>query len=781
MCSLLAFRLSPEAPSDSVPSVEGLPGLTTADAEDEFPAIGGDAAGQVWVAWVSYGGTADAVLVSRLDRQAWSPPKRLSAPDGDYWRPAMATDGQGRLWVTWSQNQEGNWDLWGRFLAEGRWSEALQLTRHPGNDFAQKLAVDRGGQVWMAWQAVRDRNYEVLLARVTPEGLCDTQNVSNHPANDWEPAVAATTDGRVFVAWDSYRTGSYDVLVSECHKGQVGEPLFVAASPDYEAHAALAVDPQNRLWIAWDNGGPKWGQHGDARQRLHSRRSVDVRCLDKGRLFAPQQDLTAALTGELANFCELPELQVDGAGRLWLVVRHLTDVTNHRDRQGNGLQQVRGVWNPWALYYADGRWSAPTRLPESNGRNDMRTALWRDPQGRVWAAWAEDGRKETLAEEPVNHEVRAAMLRAPRAAAVALPVKPAPLPARPAVPLPPSEERHRLTVNGKSYRLLFGDTHRHTDISRCAMNYDGSLMDTYRYAIDAAGLDFLAISDHDQDLLKHRYHRKQGPLQGYAWWRSQKYCDLFFMADKFLPIYGYEHGGSFAARGGHKNVLYPERGLPCLEQDAPKELFAALKGSGAVVIPHQLADGNSATDWAKWDADFERVAEIFQTRGSYEHFGALPGVRLGREGHFLQDALAKDVRIGVIASSDHGLVHRAYAGVYAAAVSRRGVLEALRSRRSFGATDQITIEFRHGDHVLGDVVTARTPPSFRVLVRGTAALKAVQVVKDGKTVYSTKPKQTTCWFDYQDQERARDAGSHYYVRCEQQDGEYAWSSPIWVE
>ena len=33
------------------------------------------------------------------------------------------------------------------------------------------------------------------------------------------------------------------------------------------------------------------------------------------------------------------------------------------------------------------------------------------------------------------------------------------------------------------------------------------------------------------------------------------------------------------------------------EVDAPRELFAALAGSGALAVPHQLADGGSRTDW----------------------------------------------------------------------------------------------------------------------------------------------------------------------------------------
>jgi hypothetical protein len=340
--------------------------------------------------------------------------------------------------------------------------------------------------------------------------------------------------------------------------------------------------------------------------------------------------------------------------------------------------------------------------------------------------------------------------------------------------------RHTFQAGGKTYQLLFGDTHRHTDISRCAMNYDGSLMDTYRYAIDVARLDFLGISDHDQDILKHRYDRKQSPLLDYAWWRSQKYCDLFLIPDSFLPIYGYEHGGSFAARGGHKNVMYLERGMPCYEQDAPEELFLALRGKQAVVIPHQLADGGSATDWSKWNPQFERVAEIFQSRGSYEYLGAPLSARVERKGNYLWDALAGGARIGTIASSDHGLVHGAYAAVYADSFSRRGVLDGLRARRSLGATETMAIELRIGDRLLGEQITTSVPPTLDVLVQGTGPLKQVQIVKDGKFIHTTTPGAPSARFRYTDMDLAAGDSTYYYVRAEQQDGEWAWSSAIWV-
>ncbi len=766
----------------SVAEPKSLAALGSPDTEDEFPAIGCDSEGNVWVCWVAYDGTSDAVVVAKLNGAKASSPVTLSKKAGDFWRPAMCRDASGRLWVTWAQNEDGNWDLWARFLAAGEWSDPIRLTRAEGNDLSQDLAVDSGGKVWMAWQSAVDGNHEILLATVTPEGLGEPLNVSRHPAGDWDPAIAVKRDGRVVVAWDSYRSGSYDVLISELHDGTVSEAMGVATSPDYEAHAALAVDGKDRVWIAWDNGGLNWGKDNKGGRKLHSQRSVEIRCLAAGQFFEPTQSLSEVLAGPLARFCELPELTVDGDGRLWLFVRHLRDLTS-KPTERRPRPQARGIWNPYALCYAGGKWSEPLPLPGSNGRNDMRLAACLDSDGGVWAAWADDARRPKRAEEPGNHNVHAARLKPPSQLSNGLPVDP--LDRRLTAAPQASEasnrpERHTLTANGKTYLLLYGDTHRHTDISRCAMNYDGSLIDTYRYAIDVARLDFLAISDHDQDLLKHRYGRPQSPLQSYAWWRSEKYCDLFYIEGEFLSMYGYEHGGSFARRGGHKNVVYLRRGRPCYEEDAPAELFAALKGTEAVAIPHQLADGPSATDWGKWNPQFERVAEIYQTRGSYEYSGASPTVRRTREGYYFWDALAKGIRIGVIASSDHGQVSGAYAGVYSSDMSRRGVIEGLKSRRTFGATRRLVIEFRLGNRLLGEEVEVDAAPSFQIFAKGNAPLTKVQVVKNNRFVYTAEPAATEYRCSYSDQNLEPGKEAYYYLRCEQENGGYAWSSPIWV-
>jgi hypothetical protein len=753
--------------------------LSTNQTEDDYPSIAATASGHIWVAWQSYDNTDDTILVRRFTGSAWGPAEEISEGRGDYHRPRLAASGRA-VWAVWSENSGGNWDLVARFRAGGSWSPTIRLTDNPLNDSHHNLTVTPDGEVWMTWQADRGRSQDIMAARVTEAGLADVVAVTSDDRNDWEPTIAPAPGGGVQVAWDAYDGHTYDVRTCRIVGGRVTQRRALASSGDYEAHASVAFTRDGRLWAAWDNGGPEWGRHSRENQRLHGQRSLHLLALDGSTTCQPVSSFQAAIPDALSGHRELPHLAVDGMGRLWMIFRHLVNVPRWDTKTQQPQGQSRGIWGFFAMSYADGEWSSPTFLPHSNGRNDMRVATCVATDGTLWAAWAGDDRQILRAEVPGNHNVYAAPLNAGDTA-VELPTEPwqpeseATLAPDPDVPPEPVF----LTAGGKDYELLYGDMHRHTDMSRCAMNVDGSLQDTYRYAVDVVKLDFLAISDHDQDILKHRYDRDQRPLQDFMWWRSEKLVDLFHAGPRFVALYGFEHGGSYKVRGGHKNIVYTERGNPCIEDDSPEALFRALEGRDAIAIPHQLADGGSATDWEKWNRQWEPVAEMFQARGSYEYLDAPRMAKVQREGHYLWDALGKGLRVGVIASSDHGLTHGAYAGVYAEGRDRRAILEAIRARRTFGATDKIAMELRLGDRLMGEEVEVDEAPTFHARIIGTGPIRRVDIISDGKFVCTREPAAATDEFDIM-LDVAPGETSYFYLRCIQENNEMAWCSPIWV-
>jgi hypothetical protein len=652
--------------------------------------------------------------------------------------------------------------------------------------------------VWLAWQTVgADLHYEVMLAPLETGGLGTAVNVSEHTADDWEPAITATPDGRIVVAWDSYRNGSYDIYMREFSVGSAGQllskgpPRPVAATARREAHATIASDAQGRVWLAWDVSMEDWGKHPHGDGRLHAWRSTEVACLAGGQLKRPAQRFMESLSPPLGKFVEYPQIAVDGNDRVWLLFRIENELRAFY-RAGGRRAQNWGMWHLMASQFDGRNWSAPRLLPGSNGRQDIRADVARDASGQLLVAYGADARTRRFPYVPIDYDVWLASLTGFGADMQSVQWGDAAglgqiVPAAPDPELDPLPRKWQ--VGQQQYRLVIGDTHRHTDISRCANGYDGSLQDAYRYALDACGLDWLAISDHDQDILKHRHDRQRRERQNYDWWRSQKYCDLYTIPGRFVALYGYEHGGSYRARAGHKNIIYDRRGMPVHEVDAPRELFAALADSGALAIPHQLADGGSRTDWDQWDSRFERVGEIFQARGSYEFAGCPRAASIFTGGHSMWDALAKGVRIGIIASSDHGQTHQARAGVYVAdaagqeiapGFTRRGILDGLRARRAFGSTIACALQVHLGRHPLGQEVALSEPPTLSIRVVAPVAIRQTDVVRDNVFIYTSEPRARQAVFEFTDEDLRPGQSAYYYVRAQIGDRDYAWSSPIWV-
>jgi hypothetical protein len=145
----------------------------------------------------------------------------------------------------------------------------------------------------------------------------------------------------------------------------------------------------------------------------------------------------------------------------------------------------------------------------------------------------------------------------------------------------------------------------------------------------------------------------------------------------------------------------------------------------------------------------------------------------------LSVAWAKGYKLGVIASSDHFSTHISYACVYTDDPTRQGILDAIRKRHTYGATDNIILDVRMGEHFMGDEFRLRNSKPVRIHVRGTRPVARLELLKDGKIIYSSEPKQQEVTITF------RDTGDisqrhYYYVRLQQDDRMTAWSSPFFV-
>jgi hypothetical protein len=626
--------------------------------------------------------------------------------------------------------------------------------------------------------------------------------------SQWNVALAAGPEDRWQVACDGYIEGDYDVqLPYEGNRTREsgGRQAPVASSSRFEARPSICYDAKGRLWIAYEEGPEKWGHDygalAEGGEPLYSSRSVRVVCLENGKLMKPVAELPtstvkAPVAGvqqttqnyERATRYAYPRLGLDGKGRLWLT---------YREKFGSRYSSTPGsYWLSFARRLDGDHWTAPIEVHHSDGMLDSRPVLLPHAGGGLLVIHNTDGRYTTPNE--VRHRLYTSFLDLPGE-----PVEPKLAPHDPGKKDLQAYEKERKAIQsirdyrfeagGKKYQLLRGEFHRHTEISWDG-GPDGSLEDMFRYAIDAAAMDWIGNGDHDN-----------GGGREYTWWLTQKLTDAYHVKDHFTPLFCYER--SVAYPHGHRNCLFVQRGvrtLPRLAEPDPdkrvanihaddtKMLYRYLKEFDGICAVHTSAT-SMGTDWRDNDPKVEPLVEVYQgDRMSYEMQGA-PRAGYNPQGDkkpaniagwypkgYIDLALAKGYRLGFESSSDHWSTHISYCVAVAETHDRAGVLNALKKRHSYGATDNIILDVRSGDHLMGDEFATKEPPALRIEVHGTDALAKVEVLKDSKVVATFQPNQRDYKGDWKDGEPA--AGIHYYyVRVQQKDGQLAWASPMWID
>ena len=780
---------------ERVPTVEK---LSTDAFEDDFAAILGGPEGKVRAAWVAYREGANEILTRAHDGASWSAPETVTETPGDIHMVKMGRAGDGSVWYVWSGQADGNFDIYARSLADGAWGSTVRLTEAPQPDVFPNLATATDGSLWLVWQGFRNGQSDIFARRYNGAEWGSPLMVSASGANDWEPVVVAGREGEIHIAWDSYDSGNYDVLMKTWDGERWAASVEpIADTPLYEAHVSLAVDERNRLWAAWNESGLNWGKDTGfllpvEGTLLYEYRLMRVAVRDGIAWHEPAADINGSLPAHIDfRHNDFPQLAADGDGRVWLFGRHRT--IRQRDMPDD-TPLHRAAWQIWASTLDGDKWTHPYEFPSSAGRQDVRWGVATDGDGGFVAAWASDGRDFSgfLYE---HLDVYAAKLpKLDRASqAPVLRVRPERVVQFHNVAPTEVEDLDRIrgyeiASAGKTYKIYRGDTHRHTEFSMDGNN-DGSLFQTYRYALDAASLDYLLVSEHNF---------QGGPDNEYINWLLQQAVDVFSVAGRFQPFYGYER--SIRYPDGHRNILLPKRGTPTLpilpeessHAQGARRLYEYLRGNGGIAISHTSATG-MGTDWRDNDPEVEPLVEIFQgDRVSAEYEGAplaahreRPTTQAGgfQAAGYVWNAWAKGYKLGVQVASDHLSTHYSYACTIAEDFTREGLLDAMKQRHNYGATDNIVLDYRleaNGrEYLQGDILTADGPFRLSVKILGTAPIRQIDIIKNQEFLYTRQKLPQDVEFTYED--ATKETGEDfYYVRVQQNDGNVAWSSPIWV-
>ncbi|MCA9449079.1 MAG: DUF3604 domain-containing protein, partial [Candidatus Omnitrophica bacterium] len=119
--------------------------------------------------------------------------------------------------------------------------------------------------------------------------------------------------------------------------------------------------------------------------------------------------------------------------------------------------------------------------------------------------------------------------------------------------------------------------------------------------------------------------------------------------------------------------------------------------------------------------------------------------------------------------------------VYAKERTRESVFHALYNRRVYATSgDRIILDFNADDHPMGSEFASKTPPELHVKVIGTSPILRVHFRKNSLVAHTVETSGREVDLKWTDPEFNPEKETYYYVQVEQENGEEAYSSPVWV-
>jgi len=337
-----------------------------------------------------------------------------------------------------------------------------------------------------------------------------------------------------------------------------------------------------------------------------------------------------------------------------------------------------------------------------------------------------------------------------------------------------------VAARSPEYRIYWGDIHGHTNLS------DGlgeSPEEYFAFGRDEADLDVCALAEHGWSSLEE----------------VRRAVKAFHDPGRYVTILGHEWGASHPD-AGDKNVYFRSddevafSGWP----HSAEELFETLEAAYGdntdrriIVGPHHFTYNSSkgGRPFKTWDARFERFVEVYSAHGMSEYHGNPRMLHGADPKRFMVEGLAAGHRFGVISSSDNhdsrpgrnswGQHHGGVAAFVAEELTREAIWDAFWNRRVYASTTaRIYIDLHIDGHLMGEEFTAVGPPSIEYTVHGCDDEMEVFLLKNNQELRVTASETGTVKEAFEDTDF--DGDSFYYLRVVQADGEWAWSSPIWV-
>ncbi|MEX1012199.1 MAG: DUF3604 domain-containing protein [Waddliaceae bacterium] len=309
------------------------------------------------------------------------------------------------------------------------------------------------------------------------------------------------------------------------------------------------------------------------------------------------------------------------------------------------------------------------------------------------------------------------------------------------------------------------------------------------------------------------------------WKLIQQNISEFDEGERFVTFQGFQWVGK-PKEEGVRQFLHAKDSRQLIRYDegkgqSLKKIYKGFAPKECISIPTFTMAKGFEYDFKDFNPEFERVVEIYNAWGSSEttaksgnsfpiHNKKKTGVNEVAEGSIIK-ALNQNKRFGFVAGGldDRGIYSSfyedeqeqyfpGYTGIFSEHLTRSSLFDALYNRRCYATTgERMILVFSIAGAPMGSELTTAEKPGLivnrhiKAYAAGTCKLKTIELVRGGDVIHTVKPDLYHHEFSYDDlvdintialsPQSKESPFLYYYLRVTQEDGNMAWSSPIWID
>lgn len=764
---------------------------------------------------LEYPSNKEIISMFKWENGNWKEQNPVTKSVGSYESISADCNKDGNPAVAWAEIKNGQWTINVSTQENEGFKTPVEISNPSKQSINPIIKAVTSNSYLLAWESFELGKFCIYMSKFENGEWTHPILVTDKTQSCFDPALEQDDQGNIYIAYDitdgphrNIEMKIFNPSLTETKKIPIAIGGGFVNRVNINVKPNLCFDKTGRLWITWENN-------------RFAHRLQDCDNYTGDRCCA----MVCYINDQLLEQKEIGKWLFQGMNDHW--------PTFQKDLDGNPyvLTHCGGdfVGNPhwkFRISYLDpvSGWSNPETILQTKqkGESIKPTISFDKDNGSFWLGWKSEKFQDRDYDHPKEHAnrkdaIRRGMLEMNKFTAPDIAQKGNRISLVPTIveehhPVDgfapilsgrPKSKRTTMTHKGETYTLLLGNLHEHSEISSCwPAGTDGTLHDDYRYGMCSEGYDFMGITD-------HAYSQTE------VYWRKHlRLADFYNDPSHFVAFPSVEFTLSndkefdIKRGAGHRNIVFNT------SADAKKYIrdknqvysvrnpetrdaeglwkYIRANGIDCISIPHHPADEVHACCWETRDEEIEPIVEIFQCRGNAEYRGAPRMINLERhkptenDKGFIDYALReKKYKLGFIASGDHNSIGVGLACIWVKEISRKGILEALRSRRVFATTgDQIEIDFRLNGVVQGQSTKANKKPKLTFSISAVDQIESVDILRNSKVIKTIKPDKSTKEIlgEYVDEDfRTKKHALYYYVRITQKNKHIGWSSPIWLD